>query len=129
MSRSGRAHCVRWVAQLYQKTSLILYRWVVLARSTGCQKPSLVLSRQARATGLSENFVSFGGVSDSLAWKCISDSESLTLEGFCPWSFHPCFGLTASVLRVLSFTVVSGRQRLTTRPPETNHSVILASDQ
>ena len=35
MSRSGRAHCVRWVAQLYQKTSLVLYRWVTQASSSG----------------------------------------------------------------------------------------------
>ena len=26
-SRSGRAHCVRWVARLYQKTSLVLPHW------------------------------------------------------------------------------------------------------
>ena len=29
------AHCVRWVARLYQKTSLVLYRWVTQARPTG----------------------------------------------------------------------------------------------
>ena len=35
LSCSGRAHCVRWVAQLYQKTSLVLCRWVTQASSTG----------------------------------------------------------------------------------------------
>ena len=35
MSRSGRAHCVRWVAWIYQKTSLVPYRWVIRASSTG----------------------------------------------------------------------------------------------
>ena len=37
--------------------------------------------------------------------------------------FHTFFGLTASVLRELSFTVVTGRAPLPTRPPETNHSL------
>ena len=35
LSCSGRAHCVRWVAQLHQKTSLVLCRWVTQASSTG----------------------------------------------------------------------------------------------
>ena len=67
------AHCVRWVAWLYQKTSLVLYHWVTQASSTGLReaftrpatldKPgrlgarSLHSSRhtgQARSTGLSE---------------------------------------------------------------------------
>ena len=34
-SRPRIDHRVRWVVQLYQKTSLILYRWVVQASSTG----------------------------------------------------------------------------------------------
>ena len=65
------AHCVRWVARLYQKTSLVPYRWVRQASSTGlpeaftCPVPlnrpgrpgarSLHLScptGQARSTGL-----------------------------------------------------------------------------
>ena len=29
VSRSGRAHCVRWVARLYQKPSLSCHRWVM----------------------------------------------------------------------------------------------------
>ena len=28
-SRSGRAHCVRWVSQLFQKPSLSCHRWVM----------------------------------------------------------------------------------------------------
>ena len=62
-SRSGIAHCVRWVARLYQKPSLSCHRWVMTgqddwtsrrlhlscltgqASSTGRQKPSLVLPR------------------------------------------------------------------------------------
>ena len=35
LSCSGRAHCVRWVARLYQKTSLVPYRWVTQASATG----------------------------------------------------------------------------------------------
>ena len=29
VSRSGRAHCVRWVARLFQKPSLSRHRWVM----------------------------------------------------------------------------------------------------
>ena len=47
---SCRAHCVKWVAQLYQKTSLVLSHW----------------------TGQDDwtfwELVSFGGVTDSLVW-------------------------------------------------------------
>ena len=56
---TGRAHCVRWVAQLFQKPSLSCHRWVMTgpgrldfqktslvphtgrASTSGCQKPSL----------------------------------------------------------------------------------------
>ena len=74
LSCSGRAHCVTWVAQLYQKTSLVLCRWVTQASSTGLpeaftcpatlDKPGRLGARShhlsnlfwvARPTGLSEN--------------------------------------------------------------------------
>ena len=70
LSRSSRAHCVRWVARLYQKPSLSCHRWVMTGQdnwtsrghhspitdgpgTTGCQKPSLSChTGQARSTGL-----------------------------------------------------------------------------
>ena len=71
LSRFCIAHCVRWVAQLHQKTSFVLSRWMRQASSTELpeaftcpatldrpvrldfQKPSLVLTTlgQARSTG------------------------------------------------------------------------------
>ena len=81
-SRSGRAHCVRWVARLYQKTSLVPYRWVIRASSTGLpeaftcpaslDRPGRLGARslhlscligQARTTGLRSSLASETSVS------------------------------------------------------------------
>ena len=67
---------------------------------------------QARSAGLSENL--------SLSVECLTPwhgSESLTQSLGLFWRFNPCFGLTACVQRELSFIIVTGRQRLTTRHP------------
>ena len=75
-SRSGIAHCVRWVAQLQQQPSLShLFRWWQARIWLDFQKPSLShLFRWARSTGLEtlslESLTRFGdavpGVADSL---------------------------------------------------------------
>ena len=80
LNHSCIAHCVRWVAWLYQKTSLVLSRWMRQARSTGlCVQIARSLHssnrfRLARSTGLFETLSlesltrfwdSVPGVSDS----------------------------------------------------------------
>ena len=56
LSCSGRAHCVRWVAQLYQKTSLVLSRWMRQASSTG-RPEAFTCPATLDRTGLPEAFI------------------------------------------------------------------------
>ena len=101
VSRSGRAHCVRWVARLYQKPSLSCHRWVMTGQfdwvpeaftcPASLDRPGRLGARslhlscligQARTTGLRSTLASETSVSrvaDSFGDSVPGVSDSLVV--------------------------------------------------
>ena len=102
LSCSGRAHCVRWVAQLYQKTLLVLSRWMRQGQ-VGWTSRTLHSSnrfRLARSSGLLE----------TLSLESLTRFGTLSLESLTPLT--PFFG-----------SLGSDSHRLCHRPTHLNHNL------
>ena len=103
LSHSDRAHCVRWVAQLHQKTSLVLFDWTSRSLHLFChtgQARSIGLCVQiARSLHSSNRFrlARSTGIFQTLSLESLTRFGTLSLESLTPLTPNlDLFGVTST---------------------------------